>query len=116
MTATAFSAQKHARPLAAMTAYRKRLAAPLLFTLAIAYLLFHALNGERGIYAYLKQSRNLEASRIELAELTRQRAGLEQRVHALNSNSLDLDLLDEEARRLLGTAGKNEVVVLTSPR
>lgn len=99
-----------------MTAFRKHLVGPLLFSLAVAYLIFHALNGERGIYAYLKQSRNLEVSRTELAELSRQRQELEQRVQALNSNSLDLDLLDEEARRLLGSSGKGEVVVLIAPR
>ena len=32
-------------------------------------------------------------------------------VDGMNSNSLDVDLLDEQARRVLGYAGKNEVVI-----
>ena len=32
-------------------------------------------------------------------------------VDAMNSDSLDIDLLDEQARKNLGFAGKNEVVI-----
>lgn len=86
------------------------------FSFIVFYFAYHALNGERGLYAYFKQSRNLEISQSELARLTSERVELEQRVQSLNSGSLDLDLLDEEARRILGNANKNEVVVLVTPR
>ena len=37
---------------------------------------------------------------------------LEHRVSLLRDNSLDLDLLDERARQILGVAGANEILVL----
>ncbi|MBM3617866.1 MAG: septum formation initiator family protein [Alphaproteobacteria bacterium] len=95
---------------------RKRYITAFIFSITVFYFAYHALNGERGIYAYFKQSRNLEVSQAELTRLTQQRAELEKRVHLLSNASLDLDLLDEEARRTLGSAKKGEVVVLTAPR
>lgn len=90
----------------------RRYAAPFLFAFVTVYLCFHVLNGERGLYAYLKQSRNLEATRIELAELKAQREELENRVMLVSNDSLDLDMLDEQARRLLGFSKATERVVL----
>lgn len=97
-------------------ALRRRYVTAFIFSITVFYFAYHALNGERGIYAYFKQSRNLEVSQAELVRLTNQRAELEKRVHLLSNASLDLDLLDEEARRTLGSARKGEVVVLTAPR
>ena len=94
----------------------KRFSGPLLFSLAVCYLAFHALNGDRGLYAYLKQSRHLETSQRELAQLTAKREELENRVHLMSDGSLDLDLLDEQARRVLGDAKKNEIVVILDNR
>lgn len=94
----------------------KRFVSPLLFSLAVCYLAFHALNGERGLYAYLKQSRNLEVSQQELAKLTQEREQLQNRVRLLSSDSLDLDLLDEQARRVLGSARESEIVIILDSR
>lgn len=93
----------------------KRFLGPLLFTAAVCYLSFHALNGERGIYAFLKQSRNLDASQQELARLATERKSLENNVHLLSNESLDLDLLDEQARRVLGKVDQHEIVVILEP-
>lgn len=61
--------------------------------------------------ALLKEARRLELLQAELAEVEAQREALEKKVRRLSSQSLDLDLLDEQARRILGVAGKDEVVV-----
>lgn len=90
------------------------LGALLLFA-ALFYLAFHALNGERGLYAYLKQSRNLEVTKAELGALQAQRKDLETRVRLLREESLDLDMLDEQARHILGTAKGNEIVLFVEP-
>lgn len=95
----------------------RRFAGPLLFSFAVCYLAFHALNGDRGLYAYLKQSRHLESSQQELAALVLKREELENRVRMMGSDSLNLDLLDEQARRILGAARNSEIVViLDTPR
>ena len=92
-----------------------RFTGPVLFAIAAFYLVWHSLNGERGIYAYFKQSRNLEATQIELASLQERRTILETRVKLMHDDSIDPDLLDEQARRVLGLAKASEIVLIVEP-
>ena len=89
----------------------RRAAGPLLCVLILFYLGFHAFSGERGLIALFKESRKLDMLKSELAEVSQQREALDKKVKRLSSQSLDLDLLDEQARLVLGMAGKNEVVI-----
>ena len=88
----------------------KRVATPLLAVLVLFYLGFHAVSGERGVVALIKENRRLAQLKIELANVTAEREALDAKVKGLSSNSLDLDLLDERVRLVLGMVGKNEVV------
>jgi len=81
----------------------------------IFYLTFHALSGERGVYALLKEERKLEVLQTELDNVTAQRKDLEHRVRLMSAGSLDLDLLDEQSRSLLGNASENELVIPLQP-
>ncbi len=90
-----------------------RFLVPLFCVLVLFYLAFHSVSGERGVVALFKEDRNLELLKAELEQVRSEREALESKVHRLSSNSLDLDLLDEQARRVLGLAGKNEVVIFT---
>lgn len=90
--------------------FSRRAAKPLVGVLVLFYLGFHAISGERGVVAMFKETRRLELIKTELAKTVAERASLDAKVRALSSDSLDLDLLDEQARRMLGLAGKNEVV------
>lgn len=85
---------------------------PLLFALGMVYLGFHALHGERGVYALLRETRHLSILKRDLAHTTHERERLEMKVSHLRNESLDLDLLDEQHRRMLGGIGRGEVVVL----
>ncbi len=91
---------------------RARLMKPLLALCAVFYLCFSALHGDRGIYALLRDQRELAALQQELAQTKAERERVELRVSHLRSGSLDLDLLDEQMRRMLGVMKKGEVVVL----
>jgi len=90
---------------------REKLLGPLLLAVGIFYLTFHALSGERGIYALLKEDRKLEVLQTELTTTVAKRKYLEHRVSLMSAGSLDLDLLDEQSRTILGVAGENEMVV-----
>lgn len=90
--------------------FARRVIGPLLVVLAMFYLSFHAVSGERGLFALFAESRKLEVLKAELAEVKAKREALEHKVHLLSDSSLDRDLLDEQARRVLGKAGKGEVV------
>lgn len=88
----------------------KRAAGPLFCVLAVFYLGFHTVSGERGALALFKESRKLENLKAELAEVKQKHEVLDKKVKRLSDNSLDLDLLDERARFVLGMAGKDELV------
>ena len=90
--------------------FMKRVAGPLFLVLVMFYLGFHTVSGERGAFALFKETRKLEELRAELAEVKARREALDHKVHLLSDGSLDLDLLDEQVRRVLGMASKTEVV------
>ncbi len=87
----------------------------VLFGAAVAYLLVNALNGERGLYAYLKQVHSRDIIVADLEHTRAKREAMENKVNHIRTGSLDLDLLDEEMRRSLGVMGEGEVMVITTP-
>lgn len=87
----------------------------LFATLVVVYLVGHALTGERGLFVLMKEQRRLEALNKELDTVSAERKGLEHKVQLMGSNSLDLDLLDEQARRYLGKVDKDEMVIPVAP-
>jgi cell division protein FtsB len=88
-----------------------RIIRPMMCVLVLFYLGFHTVSGERGVFALFKETRRLETLNVELAEVAAKREALDKKVRLLSSNSLDLDMLDEQARQVLGMAGKDEVVI-----
>jgi cell division protein FtsB len=88
----------------------KRVAGPLFLVLVTFYLGFHAVSGERGVFALFKETRKLDDLKAELVEVHAKRATLDHKVQLMSDSSLDLDLLDEQVRRVLGMANKSEVV------
>ena len=91
----------------------KRAMGPLLCVLIMFYLGFHAVSGERGLFALFKETRRLELLTAELASIKANREMLEKKIKLMSNSSLDLDMLDERARTVLGLAGKDEVVLFT---
>ncbi len=88
--------------------------ATLAFVLLLAYFCYHAVSGDRGLLALMKLSNQVEQSRQELDNVNFERLKLEHRVSLLRDESLDLDLLDEQARKLLGYVGTDETVYTNS--
>lgn len=80
------------------------------------YLVFHALNGNHGVYALFKELKRQDANEVLLADLRAQRMKLEHRVTMISGETLDLDLLDEQARRVLGYTNPNELIYLLPPK
>ena len=88
------------------------LAIPAICTLLIAYFVFHAWSGRYGIVSM----RNLEEERtrleFELVRVQEKRAALEARALLLRDGTIEKDMLDEQARQMLGLAGPDEIVIL----
>ncbi len=75
------------------------------------YLGFHALSGNQGALRWADYTDSIHELESELSQLESQRATLELRADQLRSHNLDLDRLDEEARRSLNLSYTNEVVI-----
>ena len=79
--------------------------------LGLLYVGFQSVQGERGLLRWIERSAEVERSRAEVAALADARRKLERRVSQLRSDNLDLDLLDQEARRLLNLGHPDEEVL-----
>jgi cell division protein FtsB len=92
---------------------------PIVFYLVLGaasgYLVWGASNGEHGLKAKEKYDAETETMRAKLASLKNERARWERRVAALRPNSVDRDLLEEEAHGKLDRVGKDEVVIIPAP-
>ncbi len=94
----------------------RRALGPLLCVLIMFYLGFHAVSGERGLFALFKETRRLEQLTAQLSDIRSNREQMEKKIKLMSNASLDLDMLDERARTVLGLAGKDEVVLFTAPK
>ena len=93
---------------------------PIAFYLVLgvtsAYLVWGASNGEHGLEAKEKFDIEADELKAQLAALKDQRARWESRVASLKPESVDRDLLDEEAHGLLDRVAKDEVIIFTGTR
>ncbi|MFQ5784181.1 MAG: septum formation initiator family protein [Alphaproteobacteria bacterium] len=86
------------------------MAAPLAGVCIIAYFIFHAVQGERGIVTWLQLSQQIDETRAALVLSRADERRLAHRVALLQPSSLDPDMLDERARAVLNLARPNESV------
>ncbi len=93
----------------------RTLLVPLACVLGLAYAIYHGVQGERGLLAWIDRSAAVERARADAAALADERHRLERRVSLLRTESLDLDLLEEQARRLLNMGHPDEQILLHGP-
>ena len=84
--------------------------------LIIGYFAFQGYHGDHGLLARRAFEQEIANLTIERDALRSERAHWEQRVQLLRADRLDPDLLDELARRELGFAQSNDLVLLHPPR
>ena len=89
----------------------------LFFSLLISffiflYLFYFLLNGERGIVSYYKiRNQNIEHL-LTLSTLQKKNSLLTDRIKRLQTNTIDLDFLDEQIRQKTGYVSENEVLII----
>ena len=71
----------------------------------------HAILGEFGRYAQRDVNKEIVALQVEKSELAAEKARLDNLAKRLSPGYLDLDLLDEQARAVLGYVREDEVVL-----
>ncbi|KIT17305.1 FtsB family cell division protein [Jannaschia aquimarina] len=75
------------------------------------YFVFAAIQGEGGLLRRIELEAERTELRAELAMLDARVAALRDRTRRLSDDYLDLDLLDERARDILGLVRADEIVV-----
>lgn len=76
-----------------------------------AYFTFAAVQGDFGLFRRVEIQSEAEELRQDLARLQAQTADMENLTRRLSDDFLDLDLLDEQARRVLGLVRADEIVI-----
>ncbi len=84
---------------------------PIIGGLFVFYLGYHGLYGDNGLLRYFQLQQQMERYEYELALLKQERELLIHRTNGLKRSSLDLDLIDERARDVLGYAHPRDYVV-----
>lgn len=90
------------------------------FTLAVVALVFYfgyfAIYGKHGLINWIRLQEEIALKQAELERTKAERAALEHRVRLLRPESVDPDLLEEQARARLGLSQGDEVVILKDKR
>jgi cell division protein FtsB len=76
-----------------------------------SYFVWHAVNGERGLKTKDEYERKIAAFGDELKGLKAEHALWNHRIALLSGRVIDRDLLEEEARALLGRLHRNDLIV-----
>lgn len=82
----------------------------LAFTLG-SYFTFAAVQGDYGLFRRIQVDADAEVLRSERDRLVAELAVLANKTRRLSDNYLDLDLLDEQARDVLGSVRTDELVI-----
>ena len=77
----------------------------------MGYLSFAALQGEHGLLSLFRVEAQETRLRGELSALRAERATISDKTERLSAEHLDLDLLDEQARKVLGLGRPDEIII-----
>ena len=78
----------------------------------LVYLIFHTIYGNRGILSYFKLKSEVKEMSSILDQKKITRLNLEKQVQNLLSDTMDKDLIEEKAKKLLFLSNKNEEIVI----
>ena len=79
--------------------------------LLCAYFTFAAVQGDFGLFRRVEIQAEADVLLMDLQRLQGEISEMENLTHRLSDSYLDLDLLDEQARSVLGLARADEIVV-----
>jgi cell division protein FtsB len=77
----------------------------------MVYLTFAALQSQHGLFSLMRVEAQETRLRQELAAIQAERAMIANKTARLSIGSLDADLLDEQARKVLGLGRPNELII-----
>ena len=80
------------------------------------YFIYHTIYGSKGFFTLAKLSNELEQKKEKLAIITKEKSLLENKVNSFSDKNIDLDLLDQQARRILGYASPEETILIITSK
>lgn len=83
----------------------------IIASLLTVYFSYSALYGQYGLFNQFSYQAEEAVSLEKLANIKSKNLTLEVKVQRLSNNYLDLDLLDQQARKLLGLLKSNEIII-----
>jgi cell division protein FtsB len=85
---------------------------PVLGALFLGYFGYHAIQGNRGLLAYLQLTQEIRKAEITYSLIHGERENLDKRVKLMRPDSMDPDMLQERARLVLGLGHRDDFIVM----
>jgi len=85
---------------------------PTIWATIILYITFHMIQGERGLIAFIQIHGEVLAAEKTQQILLSKKKRLQNQVTLLSPKSLDIDMLEERVRIMLGYSRPNETIIL----
>ncbi|WP_032112107.1 FtsB family cell division protein [Candidatus Paracaedibacter symbiosus] len=84
---------------------------PLISITLLGYFVYHIIQGERGLLSWMRLKQKIQTLEQKLTSVQEEQSQLEQRVYLLRPDSLDRDMLEEQARKILNYANTDELII-----
>ncbi len=85
--------------------------ASIFVVVLVAYFSYSAVQGPYGLLSLFKIEAREAQLQQQLDEITQQRLIAQNRAYRMSDEYLDLDLLDEQARKVLGLIRGDEIII-----
>lgn len=91
--------------------FRAAVLMPLLASLLVGYFAFYTFFGDRSLLRLMRLEAQIQSTQTKLDGVAAEHDALQSRVNRMKPDSLDPDLLDEQARRTLNYTQPGEIVI-----
>jgi cell division protein FtsB len=88
------------------------IASNIIWVCIVWYFAYHVTSGARGVLSWNKLQVEVVNLERELKILKEENAFLENKISLLRNDNIDLDLLEEVARSVLGLSYENDLIVM----
>lgn len=89
----------------------RQIVVPIFAAVISGYFAFHAVLGDRGIFAYADLTEEVREAQLKLADVQGRREALQSDVRRLQRESLDLNLLEERVRTVLNYVDDDDLLI-----
>lgn len=89
----------------------QQIVGPIIAITLLSYFVYHIIQGERGLLSWMRLKQKIATLEHKLEGVKEEQSALEQRVYLMRPDSLDRDMLEEQARKYLNYGDKEEITI-----